>query len=202
MKKYEAVNCSLAGLLFAFNLRYSSFLQNDLISNAFQASQLLDGTIRKKSDFIVLTNNNLLSTLQTHSFMLNEAVKLFSKNSNRQDLKHDHLFGFIRSLVSELRNATSHFGMNFRFRWERTFEFRCFVPVEKVSAGHYRFNHKSKLRREIRFRGTKGRELRITPGFFYRLIILSFHVIKILSYRKKDTCEQYLKGFRGSFKYL
>jgi hypothetical protein len=200
MKTHDAVNASLATLLFNFNNRYS-FFQNQSIMTAYRSAQLFDVNAKTANDFEILTQNSLLAALQNHAITLNESVKAYCIQTGRDKFQTDSLFDFIRNFVSELRNAKAHMGKRFlRFTWERSFHFDCWIPIEKMGPGQYRFNHNSPQRYRIRFKATKGREVRITPGFMYKLITLSFHLIKILSFRKKSTCDRYLTKFPGAFK--
>lgn len=200
MRSCEAVNASLATLLFAFNNRYS-FFTNPSVMEVYRQSQLFDVNPKTSKDFEILTQNSLLTALQSHAITLNESVKNYCVKIGRNKFRNDPLFDFVREFVSVFRNAKSHMGRRFfKFTWEDTFRFECWIPMKKVDHGRYRFKHDALERRRIRFSGTKDREIRVTPGFIYRLIMFSFHLIKILSFRKTSACDKYLKKFPGLFK--
>jgi hypothetical protein len=199
MRSDEVVNCALATLLFCFNNRYA-FFRNPGVRDAYRSMELFPVDAKTEDEFAVLTNNALLAALQSHVIALNEAVKAYCLDTGRPRFGSDPLFDHIRYFVSVMRNAKSHMGKKlFIFTWERTFQFDCWIPLEKVASGSYRYKYDSQLKRRISFKGSKDRELRITPGYIYRLIIFSFHLRHILSLRTKSACDQYLAVFKSKF---
>lgn len=199
MKNDEIVNCALATLQFCFNNRYA-FFKNPGIRAAYHSAELLPVEAQTEDEFDVLTNNSLLAGLQSHAILLNEAVKDYCLDTGRPEYKNDPLFDPIRNFVSELRNAKYHPAKrSLKSTWMKTFKFECWIPVEKVGNEGYRYSYTSKVKHKIVFKGTKGRELRIVPGFIYRLVIFSYHLRHILSLRKKVESDKYLGVYRGKF---
>lgn len=207
MRPHEKINLSLSTLIFSYNLHFSTF-RYDLVKEMHRGHQIIDGTVASSDDFSILTNNSLLATFQSHAILLQESIKAHSLKIQRLNYKdcNDVMYP-IRKFVDELRHAHAHIEFaDLQPRWDKknskkSHLFQINLPVTETSVGT-RYNRNSHNRLKLSFRVTPGSVIRLNKKFLGKIILFSFHLIEVCSFRKNQTCDKFLNQFKSSWKGL
>jgi hypothetical protein len=196
LKPYELATTSTANLLFSFNLRELFGYLN--IQSAYERVQIFS---TQPNDFPMLTTHNILCVLQSHFICLNAAIKRYNSQIQRQPMESDIHLGAIRKFIGTTRKALGHLEKSFgKFSWDKTFKFEFLIPAESVQPGQYKYSPTSKKNKKIKIQGTEGHEVRVNNKMIFKIIMLSFHLIHILKFRKETTCNQFLSKFKSTFR--
>lgn len=120
----------------------------------------------------------------------------------------------LRNFLLELRNAHAHFSKKlFVLYWGETtvnpkkpkikfkFKFELSIPVSKKKGG-IEYNFKSHDSYKLTFIVNPGKALRVDKKFIYKIILLSYHLIKLFSYRKTKTYQVFLNKYKPCLKKL
>lgn len=205
MRPHEKINLSLSTLIFSYNLHFSTF-RDESVKEIHREHQIIDGTITSSKDFSILTNNSLLATFQSHAILLQESIKTHSLKIQRSHKDCNDVMYPIRQFVDELRHAHAHIeSADLQPRWDekksKKHLFQINLPVTKTSVGtEYNLNSPDHLK--LSFRVIPGRKLQLNQKFIGKIILFSFHLIEVCSFRKLETCNKFLKQFKFSWKDL
>lgn len=207
MRHKDALNGSLGTLFFAYNNHPGIFRLPAVQAEYISSQQLTDTSLKRPEDFEILTNNCLLGVFHTHCIILDECVRKYCLLTGRPSkCEEDPPFFPIRKFVFELRNSRAHMRARFlKSTWDKgqggnkmPFRATFRIPIFSYPRGIV-YNPHSGETRVLSFQGTPRREVRTTIQFIHKIILLSFHIRQILSFRKAITCDRYLARCKSTW---